>query len=51
MLTNVTEDDDGVYACATSNAVGNDSFDVRLNVHSKYYKQQSPFKIPELTYV
>ena len=35
-LTNVTEKDDGVYVCVASNAVGNDSFDVRLNVHSEY---------------
>ena len=36
VLTNVTEKDDGVYACIASNAVGNDTFDVRLNVHSEY---------------
>ena len=34
MLTNVTDNDDGVYACVASNAVANDSFDVRLNVHT-----------------
>ena len=36
VITNVTEKDDGVYACIASNAVGKASFDVRLNVHSEY---------------
>ena len=36
VLTKVTENDDGDYTCVASNAVGNDSFDVRLSVHSEY---------------
>ena len=35
VLTNVTENDEGVYTCVASNDVGNNSFDVQFNVQSK----------------
>ena len=41
VLTNVTENDEGVYTCVATNAVGNKSFDVRLNVQSEYFRRCS----------